>query len=197
MPQKTLYNFKWNDRSSVMQWQAARTIAVTPAALGRASRAGTSSPLGTTPPNVEELMERAGFAERLVALVIDDAVLAVCCLVLGLVIGTIVGAIGNVAGDETVRTVMVYVWALVIVGVPWVYWPYFWISTGQTPGMKIVKIKVIGADGSRVTGWQGIVRYVIFLLSWLAFGLGLLWVAFDKEHQGWHDKVAGTYVVGV
>ncbi|MGR3985112.1 MAG: RDD family protein, partial [Gammaproteobacteria bacterium] len=29
----------------------------------------------------------------------------------------------------------------------------------------------------------------------LFFGLGLLWVAFDKRKQGWHDKLAGTVVI--
>jgi uncharacterized RDD family membrane protein YckC len=26
-------------------------------------------------------------------------------------------------------------------------------------------------------------------------GLGLLWVAFDRRKQGWHDKIANTVVV--
>ncbi|HNR59128.1 MAG TPA: RDD family protein [Methanothrix sp.] len=25
--------------------------------------------------------------------------------------------------------------------------------------------------------------------------LGYIWVLFDKKRQGWHDKIAGTYVV--
>jgi uncharacterized RDD family membrane protein YckC len=26
-------------------------------------------------------------------------------------------------------------------------------------------------------------------------GLGFIWIAFDAEKQGWHDKIAGTVVV--
>jgi uncharacterized RDD family membrane protein YckC len=27
--------------------------------------------------------------------------------------------------------------------------------------------------------------------------LGIIWVAFDKRKQGWHDKLAGTVVVRI
>jgi uncharacterized RDD family membrane protein YckC len=33
------------------------------------------------------------------------------------------------------------------------------------------------------------------LVSYLAFGIGILWLIFDPKRQGWHDKIAGTYVV--
>ena len=37
--------------------------------------------------------------------------------------------------------------------------------------------------------------YILFLL-WLGLAcLGALSIAWDKEKQGWHDKIAGTYVV--
>jgi uncharacterized RDD family membrane protein YckC len=31
----------------------------------------------------------------------------------------------------------------------------------------------------------------------IIFGIpiGFIWAAFDKNKQGWHDKMAGTYVV--
>ena len=44
---------------------------------------------------------------------------------------------------------------------------------------------------------QLIGRYFGYLLSVIPFGLGLLWVAFDKKKQGWHDKMSGTIVVRI
>lgn len=29
----------------------------------------------------------------------------------------------------------------------------------------------------------------------LPFCVGIIWVAFDKRKQGWHDKLAGTVVI--
>ena len=33
------------------------------------------------------------------------------------------------------------------------------------------------------------------LVASAALGLGLAWISLDRKHQGWHDKIAGTYVV--
>jgi uncharacterized RDD family membrane protein YckC len=38
-------------------------------------------------------------------------------------------------------------------------------------------------------------RYFAYFLSTIPLGLGLIWVAFDKRKQGWHDKLAGTVVI--
>jgi len=38
-------------------------------------------------------------------------------------------------------------------------------------------------------------RYFGYFLASIPLGLGLLWVAFDKRKQGWHDKLAGTVVI--
>src|SRR5690606_15441256 len=32
-------------------------------------------------------------------------------------------------------------------------------------------------------------------ISGLIFGLGFLWILFDRDNQGWHAKIASTYVV--
>jgi len=42
---------------------------------------------------------------------------------------------------------------------------------------------------------QLIIRYLGYFVATVPFCLGLLWVAFDKRKQGWHDKLAGTVVI--
>jgi hypothetical protein len=34
-----------------------------------------------------------------------------------------------------------------------------------------------------------------YIISGLALSLGFIWLAFDPKRQGWHDKIARTYVV--
>ena len=72
----------------------------------------------------------------------------------------------------------------------------FWMWKSATPGKMIVSAKIVDATtlGTPSTG-QFIVRYVGYFISSLVFGLGFLWVAFDKRKQGWHDKIAGTVVI--
>ncbi len=39
------------------------------------------------------------------------------------------------------------------------------------------------------------VKYLGYYLSAIPLLLGFVWVAFDKRKQGFHDKLAGTFVV--
>jgi uncharacterized RDD family membrane protein YckC len=78
-----------------------------------------------------------------------------------------------------------------------IYFVIFWshLGGGRTLGMRLLKLRVIGEDGSQI----GVVRAAIRWLGlWLSIGLcfaGVIWVAFDSRHQGWHDKIAKTLVV--
>lgn len=72
----------------------------------------------------------------------------------------------------------------------------FWITKQATPGKMIVSARVVDAKtGLPPTTRQAIGRYLGYYVSLLGLGLGILWVAFDRRKQGWHDKLAGTVVV--
>jgi len=79
------------------------------------------------------------------------------------------------------------------------YYLYFWSASsgGPTLGMRIFNLKVIKTDGSALTYGGALVRYVMLIVSFACFFLGVIWVAFDPNKQGWHDKVAGTFVIKV
>lgn len=61
--------------------------------------------------------------------------------------------------------------------------------------MRVLDLKVIRTDGSALTLTQALIRYVGLFVSFLVLAIGVIWVAFDANKQGWHDKIAGTYVV--
>ena len=76
------------------------------------------------------------------------------------------------------------------------YFPYFWAKSGQTPGMKLAKIKVVrNADGGPITAGQAILRLIGFWVSQAVFYVGFLWIFIDKRKRGWFDLIAGTIVV--
>jgi uncharacterized RDD family membrane protein YckC len=127
-------------------------------------------------------MEKIGFGPRFVAYLIDIVILYVVNFVLGL--------LGGMLGDTA--TLIVSLLSIVIsIG----YFVYFWTSSGQTIGHSIMKIKVVTVDGGKLDMGKAILRYVGYLISGAIIGLGFLWVLFDANKQGWHDKIAGTYVV--
>ncbi|HUE75473.1 MAG TPA: RDD family protein [Chloroflexota bacterium] len=50
-------------------------------------------------------------------------------------------------------------------------------------------------DGSNLDVVGAIIRYIGAIVAAIPFGLGYLWVIWDPNKQGWHDKIAGTYVI--
>lgn len=72
----------------------------------------------------------------------------------------------------------------------------FWIYKAATPGKMAISVKIVDAQtGGKATTGQLIGRYFGYFISLMPLGLGIVWVAFDKRKQGWHDKLAGTVVV--
>ena len=83
-----------------------------------------------------------------------------------------------------------------VIVVPFVYFPYYWARSGQTPGMRMMNIRVVrDRDGGPVTGGQAILRLIGYWVSGFVFYLGYIWIFIDKRKRGWHDLIAGTVVV--
>ena len=72
----------------------------------------------------------------------------------------------------------------------------FWRYKQATPGKMLVSVKVMDARTGQPASMPRLIgRYFAYLVSIIPLCLGILWVAFDKRKQGWHDKLAGTIVV--
>lgn len=69
------------------------------------------------------------------------------------------------------------------------------LSGGQSVGKALIGLRIVPLDGSKMTFWRSIVRYVAFVISALLLFLGLLWVLVSDRRQGWHDKAARTCVI--
>jgi uncharacterized RDD family membrane protein YckC len=76
------------------------------------------------------------------------------------------------------------------------YFPYFWQKSGQTPGMSMMKIKVVrDSDGGPITWGPAILRLIGYWVSALVFYIGYIWIFIDKRRRGWQDLIAGTVVI--
>ena len=83
----------------------------------------------------------------------------------------------------------------VVIIVPLGYFPWYWSHGGQTPGMKLMRIKVVrDADGGPVSVGQAILRLVGFWVSTLVFYIGFIWIFIDSRRRGWPDLLGGTIV---
>lgn len=72
----------------------------------------------------------------------------------------------------------------------------FWIYKSATPGKMVVKVRIVDQKtGQPPTTQQSIIRYLGYFVSTIPLGLGIFWIAWDNNKQGWHDKMAGTVVI--
>lgn len=126
--------------------------------------------------------EKAGWWTRALAILID-----------AIGIGIIAGAVSNVLGGDLRSNQYQGISTLFQA----VYFTYFWSSAGkgQTLGSRALNIRVVKTDGSYLDYFGAFLRYVGFVISCVVFLIGVIWAAFDAQKQGWHDKIASTYVV--
>jgi uncharacterized RDD family membrane protein YckC len=76
-----------------------------------------------------------------------------------------------------------------------IYYVGCWTLGGQTIGKWLAGIKVVGDDGNPPSLAAAGLRYLGYLINNIVFSIGFLAVAFDKRKQGWHDKMANTFVI--
>jgi len=124
--------------------------------------------------------EKVGFWRRFVAMLIDTIVLIIVSQVI---------TSGAYGGDQASASGVTFLVDIAYFVGLWTYWG------GQTLGKKAMGIKVVKTDGSPVNLVTSIIRYVGYIISAVVILIGYIWVAFDPNKQGWHDKIAGTYVV--
>lgn len=135
----------------------------------------------TTMPAVS-VAEKAGWGTRALAIIID-----------AIGVGIIAAAVSSILGADTTSTRYQGISTLFQA----VYFTYFWSAAGkgQTLGSRALNIRVVKTDGSYLDYVGAFLRYIGFVISCVVFLLGVIWAAFDAQKQGWHDKIAGTYVV--
>ena len=165
---------------------AAAADPVNPAAAPFTAAPGASAPSPSpaamppfTPPpgNVPDALAfpRAGFWERMGAAFLD-VVLA--------------GILSGLASSLPVighPPFFLLVWLAYFAGM--------WSWRGTTIGGIVLGLKVVRLDNQPVTFAVALVRGLAAAFSAMVFFLGFLWIAWDKEKQGWHDRIAGTVVV--
>ena len=134
-----------------------------------------------------------GFGPRAAALVID----AMLVWFLGIILGMAVAVAGLLLSIFSPDWPPRLDWLVILSGLVFsvVYFTAAWSKSGQTLGKIVVGIKVVGKDGQPPSGGKALLRYLGYILNGLALSIGFVWVAVDRKRQGWHDKIAGTYVI--
>ena len=75
------------------------------------------------------------------------------------------------------------------------YFVLFWSAAGQTPGMRLLGVRVRGPDGEGLSIGRSLLRLVGLLLAIVPMFVGFLPVLFTERRRGLPDYLAGTVVV--
>jgi uncharacterized RDD family membrane protein YckC len=121
------------------------------------------------PPVLSDILTypKASFWERLAASFLDIILVSILCAVVH------------------------PIWPLIALA----YFSALWAWRGTTVGGVVLGLKVVRADGKPLTFLVCLVRSLAAAFSIVVLLLGYLWIAWDSEKQGWHDKIAGTVVL--
>lgn len=141
---------------------------------------------------VETEVRYVGLATRVISFAIDAAVIDVVAVIVGVGASLILSLV-HLPGP--VKTILV-----VIGGVAFVVWAVgyfvvFWSATGQTPGARLMQIRVVTANGTQLKPRRAFVRCVGVLLAALPLFLGFALILFDDKRRGFQDRFARTLVI--
>lgn len=152
-----------------------------------------------TPERVPLHFALASIGNRFLACSLDHA-LQLLTMLLMIISFTLLGDYARL-GDQIssapkwVHAILIVILFLVISG----YFAIFeWIWRGQTPGKRLLKLRVIREDGRPITFWEAMVRNLLRNLDMmpaLFYSIGLISVFATSRDQRVGDLVAGTVVV--
>jgi uncharacterized RDD family membrane protein YckC len=136
----------------------------------------------------------AGLATRIIAFAADAAVINVVAWTVGLVLGL---ALSLFNLDKDLETLLAVVGGFLAIVWSIAYFTFFWSTTGQTPGCRLMSIEVRMASGEEMRARRAFVRVLALTLDILTLGVGLLMILFDRRRRALHDRVVGSVVVYV
>jgi uncharacterized RDD family membrane protein YckC len=129
-----------------------------------------------------------GFLRRLGAMFYDSLLLLALLMMLSYPYVWLTG------GDKpglTARTL----YQIYLLAICFFFYAGFWIRGGQTLGLRTWRLKLVRRDGGPITWTLALKRFAAAWLSLLCFGLGFLWVIFDRDGLAWHDRLTGTRMI--
>ena len=152
-----------------------------------------------TPERVPLHFALASIGNRFLACAVDHLIqwLALGLILLAGVVLSNISAIQAMfaSAPKWVSAVMILLLFLVFSS----YFAFFeWLWSGQTPGKRWMKLRVIREDGRPITFWEAAVRNLLRVLDMVPppfYSIGLISVFSTSRDQRIGDLVAGTVVV--
>ncbi len=155
-----------------------------------------------TPEQVDLRFPIAGIGSRFLAILADSVLQIVALFLMFFVFALIVSAAPHVRGTTTmINTGAKWFVAAVVLFYFLLYWGYFSLFeafwNGQTPGKRLLKIRVIKDSGRQITLFEALARNLIRIVDALPsfYLVGVITMLCNREQKRLGDLVAGTIVI--
>jgi uncharacterized RDD family membrane protein YckC len=156
-----------------------------------------------TPEQVELRFPIAGVGSRFLALLADTLIQIVALVLMFFVFFLVLGsARKDFVGGALIDTAAKWFVAAVVFFYFLLYWGYFSLFeafwNGQTPGKRLLKIRVIKDTGRQITLFEALARNLLRVIDMLPpnfYLVGVISMVCNKEQKRLGDFVAGTIVV--
>ena len=133
----------------------------------------------------------AGVATRALALATDTILATVLYMAAVGIVALVASLVGGVRPHWLVGGLLSLGWILVV-------GPYFvvgWSAAGQTPGMRLLRLRVHALTGGIPSVGRSIARLIGLALSIIPCFLGFVPILFTADRRGLADYIAGTVVL--
>ena len=135
-------------------------------------------------------MKTAGFLKRILALVYDSLLIGAIVLVISLMLVFFNG--GYPKPGSFVSVLQLFI--LILTGP--LFYSYFWITNnGQTTGMQAWNIRLVSINETKLNIKQTLLRCLISVIYFISFGIGYLWIFYNKNNLSWSDILTETKII--
>jgi uncharacterized RDD family membrane protein YckC len=132
-----------------------------------------------------------GIATRGTALVVDAVIVTLVSLVGAAAVALVTSFVGHLRPVWLADVLGAGAWVLLLL----VYFVGFWSAAGQTPGMRVMHLRVVHGAGARLGVGRSFVRAIGLALAIVPCFAGFLPALVDSRRRALPDYLAGTLVV--
>jgi uncharacterized RDD family membrane protein YckC len=133
-----------------------------------------------------------GLVTRVISFVVDAALITLVATVVGTASALILAVLHL---PQDVITVIGVIGG--VISILWLvgYFVVFWSTTGQTPGARVMQIRVVTAAGGPIKPRRALLRCAGVLLAAIPLFAGFIPILYDRKRRGLQDRLAHTLVV--
>ncbi len=161
-----------------------------------------------TPERVQLAFALASIGNRFLAVAIDHFIQYFAIFIVAYAFISLLG-VKNFASEESsaqfLQEMPKWTVAVLIIVLFLIFSGYFvlfeWLWNGQTPGKRLLKLRVIREDGRPITLWEALARNLLRIFDAVpgfvlpVYSVGLITIFMNKRDQRIGDMFAGTVVI--